>query len=126
MSLPTPIHYFSDDFLLDTSLSFEARSLYMLISSLCSPEDALYAPSTTILVAATGWDRASVETYGAELVAANIVQEIPGEEKRYVLLANKAIPVGPGAGSQLNAFSTSSTVDILSEEEKDALLLGFQ
>lgn len=125
MSLTSPIHYFSDDFLLDTSLSFEARSLYMLISSLSSPDDALYAPSSTILMAATGWDRASVETYGAELVAANIVQEVPGDERRYILLVHKAIPAGT-TSSNFPPVSSPLLTDILSEEEKSALLHSLQ
>ncbi len=123
MSLSEPIHYFSDDFLLDTSLSFEARSLYMLVSSLSGDDSAMYAPSTTILVAATGWSREVVEGFGAELVAARIIQEIPGEETRYALLHHKAIPTAGPVKKKASLPSLSK--DVLSQEEISALLHVF-
>lgn len=125
------MNYFSDDFLLEPSLSFEARSLFMLISSLSGENAEMYAPSTVILSAATGWDRHKVEEYGKELIQANYVQEIAGEDTRYALLHQKIVPLSavsqpvnrpalPGVTEKVG-----SCRDLLSQDEISALLNGF-
>lgn len=120
------------DLLLDTTLSFEARSLYILIDSLAGDGQHVYAPSLTVLAATTNWPRSQVRRILTELIERQLVEEIDGHEGRYVIQAyvpnadknhtpyhNSEIP----EGTMKNP--SPSTHNILSPEEISALLTGF-
>ena len=110
----------SVDLLLDTSLSFEARSLYVLIDSLAGDMEDRYAPSLTVLVL-------------AELSERRLVQELDGHEERYAVRAHLA-----AIDSRSNSLPpvlcpkpvttepvAHSSQNVLSQEEISALLSGF-
>lgn len=120
------------DLFLDTSLSFEARSLYILIESLAGDTQNRYAPSLTVLAATTGWPRSQVRRVLAELSKRTLVQEIDGHEERYVVRAHLAyndsgsvsLPPVTYPKKRL-ADSAQSFHKVLSQEEISALLSGF-
>ena len=107
---------FSDHVIRDTSLSFEARSLYLLIDSLSVAAQKTHAPSIATLASATGWTAKAIERYGSELAAHNVIMEVSGPEKQYVILPR------PQAKSprQTKIFPK----ELLSQEEINALLSG--
>ena len=123
----------SVDLLLDTSLSFEARSLYVLIDSLAGDMEDRYAPSLTVLAATTDWPRSQVRRVLAELSERRLVQELDGHEERYAVRAHLA-----AIDSRSNSLPpvlcpkpvttepvAHSSQNVLSQEEISALLSGF-
>lgn len=110
------------DVLLDTSISFEARSLYLLIDSLGGRQGELYTPSVTILVATTGWSKPVVRRCLAELVQRALARELEDHSDRFHILPFKssvASSVFSGAAStpslarRFNAVLTSDELDAL-------------
>ncbi len=121
----------SVDLLLDTSLSFEARSLYILIDSLAGDQEDRYAPSLTVLAATTDWPRSQVRRVLAELSERKLVQELDGQE-RYAVRTH--LVQNESRQNSLSAFiypqppanpAPNSTQNVLSQEEISALLSGF-
>ena len=116
---------FSDRVIRDTSLSFEARSLYLLIDSLSIAARKSPAPSITTLASATGWTAKAIERYGSELAAHNVIMEVSGPEKQYVVL-----PRPKAAGKSENQTKPADRRrkiiprELLSQEEINALLTG--
>jgi hypothetical protein len=120
------------DLLLDTSLSFEARSLYILIDSLAGDMEDRYAPSLTVLAATTDWPRSQVRRVLAELSERQLVQELNGHEERYAVRIHLAHhdrrPVALPPVSYPNSTERApahSSHNVLSQEEISALLSGF-
>ncbi len=109
---------FTDRVIRDTSMSFEARSLYLLIDSLSISTKKTHAPSIATLANATGWTAKAIEQYGSELAAHNVIMEVSGPEKHYVVLPR---PNTPGKSTRKNNISPS---ELLSREEINALLTG--
>ncbi len=109
------------DVLLDTSISFEARSLYLLIDSLGGQQGELYTPSVTILVATTGWSKPIVRKCLAELVSRKLARELEAHSDRYHIL-----PFTSSVSSSVFSGSTVSSVfgfqSVLTNDELDALL----
>ena len=132
MPLPRSKHTPSDDLLLDTSLSFEARSLYIVIESLSGKRADIHAPSLTVLAATTNWSRFRVRELITELVDNQLVQELAGHEECYSILEYQI--KGDRTPASLYPFtrperkpkgSVNSFHNILSKEEISALLNCF-
>ena len=110
------------DVLLDTSLSFEARSLYLLIDSLGGQQGELYTPSITILVATTGWSKETVQHCLAELVARNLARELTAHSGRFHILPfTSSVSSSVFADSPTRAHRAASG-SVLTDAERDALL----
>ena len=121
-----PTNRYSDRVIRDTSLSFEARSLYLLIDSLSIAGTKSPPPSIATLASATGWTAKAVERYGSELADHNVIMEGSGPEKHYVILPRPAA-VGKSTKHPLAPGKQSKTLpgEFLSQEEISALLTGF-
>lgn len=108
------------DVLLDTSISFKARSVYLLIDSLGHQPGERYTPSITILTAATGWSRQVVRECLTELVNKNLARELEDHSDRFHIL-----PFSPSPSSVFDSAVPEQTMDyhsILTRDELRALL----
>ncbi len=114
---------FSDRVIRDTSLSFEARSLFLLIDALSVSPKKPKATSVAILASATGWTPKTIEQYGSELAAHKVIMEVPGPEKHYVIMQRPK--VGSRTAKKRGPRERPSVIfskEILTQEEISALL----
>lgn len=111
------------DVLLDTSISFEARSLYLLIDSLGGQQGELYTPSITILIATTGWSKPVVKRCLAELVQRNLAQELDAHSDRFHILPfTSSILSSVFSASCARVRQRAEFGSVLTSAERDALL----
>ncbi len=111
------------DVLLDTSISFEARSLYLLIDSLGGQQGELYTPSITILVATTGWSKPKVKRCLTELVNRNLARELEAHSDRFHILPfTSSVASSVFSGATLRPSVTARFKSVLTNDELDALL----
>jgi hypothetical protein len=111
------------DVLLDTAISFKARSLYLLIDSLGGQQGKLYTPSVTILVATTGWEKSVVRDCLAELVQHKLACELEDHSDRfYIRPFTSSIVSSVFSDSASGSPKKSGLQSILTSAELDALL----
>lgn len=123
MFLTSKDHKKAGDVLLDTSISFEARSLYLLIDSLGGQQGELYTPSVTILVATTGWPKATVQDCLAELVRRNLAQRLEAHSDRFHILPfTSSVASSVFSDSSAESRFSAGLKSVLTNAERDALL----
>lgn len=123
MFLTSSGHKKAGDVLLDTAISFEARSLYLLIDSLGGQQGELYTPSITILVATTGWSKGMVRKCLAELVQRNLARELQAHSDRFhVLPFTSSVASSVFSGAVTNPSQATGFNAVLTHAELDALL----
>ena len=111
------------DVLLDTALSFKARSLYLLIDSLGGQQGELYTPSVTILVATTGWPKSVVCKCLAELVKHKLACKLEaGSDRFYILPFTSSVASSVFSGAVDGPKKELGLQSILTSAELDALL----